>query len=82
MRWKGSGRMNIKCKVALPESIAGSYGRSLYNFKRQWAQLKMEQSEDGYLDATLIEISGGCGIVRFNYGIVLNLPFEYICLQE
>lgn len=74
--------MNIKCIVALPESEAGAYGRSLCNFKKQWAQLKMEQREDGYLDATLISISGGCGIVKFNYGIVLRLPFEYICLQE
>lgn len=74
--------MNIKCVVALPESEAGGYGRSLTNFKMKWAQLKMEQREDGYLNGELIAISAGCGIVKFNYGIVLNLPFEYICLQE
>lgn len=74
--------MNIKCIVALPESEAGAYRRSLCNFKKQWAQLKMEQGEDGYLNAALIDISDGCGIVKFNYGIVLRLPFEYICLQE
>ena len=74
--------MNIKCIVALPESEAGAYGKSLRNFKKQWAQLKMEQHDEGYLDATLISISCGCGIVKFNHGIVLRLPFEYICLQE
>lgn len=74
--------MNIKCIVALPETEAGDYGKSLRNFKKQWAQLKMEQREDGYLDGVLIAISGGCGIVKFNYGIVVKLPFEYICLQE
>lgn len=82
MRWKGSGNMNIKCIVALPESEAGAYGKSLFNFKRQWAQLKMEQREEGYLDGVLIAISCGCGIVKFNHGIVLRMPFEYICLQE
>ena len=82
MRWKGSGRMNIKCIVALPESDAGAYGKSLRNFKKQWAQLKMEQPKEGYLEGVLIHVSDGCGIVRFNYGVVLKLPFEYICLQE
>ena len=74
--------MNIKCIVALPESEAGSYGRSLVNFKKQWAQLKMEKREDGYLDAVLIAISNGYGVVKFNHGIVLALPFDCICLQE
>lgn len=74
--------MNIKCIVALPDSEAGSCGKSLQNFKRQWAELCMEKRKDGYLDGMLIDISAGCGIVRFNHGIVLNLPFEYICLQE
>ena len=74
--------MNIKCIVALPEGEAGSYGRSIKNFKKQWAQLYMEKRADDCLDGVLIGISNGCGIVKFNYGIVLCLPFEYICLQE
>lgn len=74
--------MNIKCIVALPESEAGSYGRSLVNFKKKWAQLKMEKRKDGYFDGTLIAISGGNGIVKLNYGIVLALSFDCICLQE
>lgn len=74
--------MDVKCIVALPDSEAGSYGKSLNNFKQQWAKLCMEKRDDGYLDAVLMDISAGRGIVRFNHGIVLSLPFEYICLQE
>ena len=74
--------MNIECIVALPDSENGSYRKSLNNFKKQWAKLCMEKRDDGYLDAVLMYISAGQGIVKLNHGILLSLPFEYICLKE
>ena len=74
--------MNIECIVALPRTAAGALGLSMNNFKKQWAQIFMEQREDDCFNAVLMDISGGCGIVKMGHGILIKLPVEYICLKE
>lgn len=73
--------MGMKCEVKIPEQNE-SYKKSIVNFKKEWARIRIGENEDGYFQGELIEIAGREGIVKFYNGILLCLPVEYIRVLE
>lgn len=82
MRLKGSAGVSIKCKVKIPGDQSSSYSRSVMNFKREWAEIMVTKGKKDYLEAEVIDMSSGCGIVKFYNGVLISIPVEYICLLE